>query len=126
MEAKMNAMSQRRTVTRQVPPLPLFMKQVQFPPPAAQPCKPTSASRVSPESLSKEWQLRLQAIEFSLGKRLSQEAVTVLTLHPEAERVRVAVLPLASHLLFSLKSDGDIFLLFDVSQFVGQAVEADE
>jgi hypothetical protein len=87
LDGKINAIVKYITAPNQVLDSSFRMKIEPFPLPAAPPCKPTAASRVSPESLSQDWQLRIQAIELSLGEQLSQEAVAVLTKYPDAERV---------------------------------------
>lgn len=53
-------------------------------PPLVVPSKPP-APRVDPESLSPEWQEKVFELGCCLGEQLSQEAVAVLTLLPDAE-----------------------------------------
>ena len=100
LEAKINAIAKCITAPNQILPSSLRMKIEPFPIPTVPPIKPAAASRVSPESLSQDWQLRIQAIEHSLGEQLSQEAVAVLTKYPDAERA--SELELVSVLLCSL------------------------
>lgn len=86
LESRIDAIAKCFTVPNQVQASSLSMKIEPFPLPTAPLSKPAAASRVSPESLSQNWQLLIQAIELSLGEQLSQEAVSVLTKYPDAER----------------------------------------
>lgn len=103
---KMQGFAQRLTTTQQGYLKAITQCKDETPPsvpnktPVVLPRTLAARSQVSVESLSQDWQSRLQEMEWLLGERLSPEAVVVLTQLPEAENLNAA--ELVSKLLRSL------------------------